>query len=80
MPLINPETKKVQLSTNSKDKDKAIEDNEILNVRSLLVHEKGSIVRIINPIKGPDKTIGVISGVGKERVRISPNTVYNLMA
>lgn len=58
--LVNPETGKIQISTNSKDDDKNIHDNQIVSARSLLVIDEGSTIRIANPINDLDKTIGIV--------------------
>ena len=58
--LIDPETQSIVISTDRKDLDRLIDDSKILNASSLIVEESEIGITVYNPVKGLDKTIGIV--------------------
>lgn len=59
--LIDPETQKVVLSTDKKNEGEIITDQEIVNIKNQKKIETESSYKIIVPVMGIDRIIGIIS-------------------
>jgi hypothetical protein len=64
--LINPETSVITLSTDMKQEGKTITDSHILQAESTVAEQDSTGLRIVSPIMGLEKKIGIISVKIKE--------------